>query len=122
MLRPAATLSGRVEFIDRSRPLQGGDGLRVVARGPDSRSSGASRARSVSVDPEGGFTLTGLVGDLCLSVVAAPAPWVVRDVALQGLDVTNKLLTFKPAEQISGLLIRLEQGDGSHWTYPKCKP
>ena len=122
VLRPAATLSGRVEFIDRSRPLQGGHGPRVVARGPDSTSSGASRARSVLVDPEGGFTLTGLVGDLCLSVVDAPAPWVVRDVALQGLDVTNQLLTFKPGEQISGLLFRLEQGDGSHWTYPKCKP
>jgi hypothetical protein len=122
VMLPAATVSGRVEFVGRSRPLQGSSGLRVMARGPSSTTSGGSRARSASVEPDGGFTLPGLLGDLCLSVVDAPHPWVVRDVALQGLDVTNKLLTFKPGEQISGLVFRVEEGDGRLRAFPKCKP
>ena len=123
-LARAASLTGRVEFANRSTPLHSGSGLQVIARHPDDAARGSNAApdsRKGLIDADGWFTLTGLIGPMCLDVVGLPYPADVR-VTRRGSDVTNKVLNFESGEDQGDLLIRIERRDGSFEAPPRCKP
>ena len=122
VLRPAAKLSGRVEFGGRLTPLHSTSALEVTAHAPDTTGTNGVESRRALVGPDGRFTLTGLIGEMCLSVVGIPRPWYVVDVTQQSLDVTNKVLTFNPGEEAVDVLIRVERAEGPIPERPKCKP
>jgi hypothetical protein len=119
VLMPAARMSGRVEFDGRSTPLHSTSALHVTAHVLGT--TGTNSDRRALVGPEGQFTLTGLVGAMCLSVVNIPSPWYVVDITQQGRDITNKAVTFNPGEVAIDVLIRLERADGPIPERPKCK-
>jgi hypothetical protein len=108
-LRPAAKVTGRVEFIGRAAPLTGG-GLRVHDVGLD----GVPRShqlndRSGQVGPDGQFTLTNLIGERCLKVDGISYGWRLVDITHNGNDYTNRPFRLEAGEEIF-VLVRFEPG------------
>ena len=60
-----------------------------------------------NVKDTGAFEIEGLVGQRVFRVANLPKGWVLKRVRVNGEDVTDKGLEFKPGEDLSGLEIEL---------------
>lgn len=60
-----------------------------------------------NVKDTGAFEIEGLVGQRVVRVANLPKGWVLKQVRINGEDVTDKGLEFKPGEDLSGLEIEL---------------
>lgn len=60
-----------------------------------------------NVKDTGAFEIEGLVGQRVFRVANLPKGWVLKQVRVNGEDVTDKGLEFKPGEDLSGLEIEL---------------
>ena len=102
------SLSGRVVYEGQSSPratLQvttaGGDGTPVL-RAMAGRALGGGRVRT-----DGTFELQGLYGPLMLRVEGVPAGWALKNVSVNGLDVTDAPFDFKSGSNVTGAVITL---------------
>ena len=102
------SLSGRVVYEGQSSPratLQvttaGGDGTPVL-RAMAGRALGGGRVRT-----DGTFELQGLYGPLMLRVEGVPAGWALKNVSVNGLDVTDSPFDFKSGSNVTGAVITL---------------
>jgi hypothetical protein len=114
-LLPGARISGRVEFAGRTRPLQGGDPLRVQAW--VSGEYGYSSNDPGLVGEDGSFQIGGLVGRRCLRVHGLPG-WRVASINHAGRDVT-----YVPFDLELGQEIRVDilVVPGERHSEPRCE-
>jgi protocatechuate 3,4-dioxygenase beta subunit len=109
-LLPAASMTGRVEFIGRDAPLTGG-GLRIYDVGLDGIPGGHRQDdRTGLVGPDGEFTLMDLAGERCLKIDSVPYGWRLVDITLNQEDYTSRPFRLDSGDEISGVLVRLEEG------------
>jgi hypothetical protein len=119
-LTPAGRLVGRVEFLDRQVPLHGGEGIRVLQHPPDSPLPGYAPDDAGLVNAIGEFTLTGLVGDVCLALTGLPSGWRLRDITHRGEDMTARPFTIESGDTVTDVLIRVEPGEWVIKPPPRC--
>ncbi len=120
-LKPAARVTGQVEFVDRLTPLHGTSGLRVRYVGVDGAQRGIrSDDPDGLVSPDGDFTLTNVIGERCLQVTGLPAGWRLLDVTYQGESYTNRFFSFEQGSDVTGVLIRIERGERDLLSSPPC--
>lgn len=92
VLKPAATVSGRVTFEDVSPATRDGAPMLVSANSHPRISYG--HAPPARVDTDGTFTLNSLFGTLRLDVQGVPRGWVVKAVRYKGVDITERPAEF----------------------------
>jgi protocatechuate 3,4-dioxygenase beta subunit len=102
---PGATISGQLIFDGRSSKVGLPFPVRVlpVPVEPDRASLGLNDVNGVVAD-DGRFTITDATGEVFF-VAAAPPGWTVRDVTLDGEDITYTPYDLSGKSTISGLRI-----------------
>ncbi|HEY7187802.1 MAG TPA: carboxypeptidase-like regulatory domain-containing protein [Vicinamibacterales bacterium] len=118
LMRAAARVSGRVEFDGREIPVQGGNGTRILFVPVGSMLHYSSE--TPTIEPDGAFTLNGLIGEGCLRVDGLPYGWRLKEISQNGEDLTNRLFTLEPGDVKSDVVIRVEVGDPPKWRIPPC--
>jgi protocatechuate 3,4-dioxygenase beta subunit len=101
-----AKASGTITYGASGRP-QGATGLRVSAPPADPETSPMSMFGGTSVKENGAFEVEGLIGQRVFRVANAPKGWILKQVRLNGEDVTDRGVEFKPGEDVSGLELEL---------------
>jgi hypothetical protein len=105
------TVSGRVAFQGQTSPPQ--SNIQVIAiAAPGSSSSPFSMiaARALGggrVNREGTFELRGIAGPRTIRVQGVPPGWALKSVVIEGADVTDTSVEFKPGNNVSGVEITL---------------
>lgn len=100
-------VTGQVTFDGGAKPDKVGD-MRVMAMPVDGDGPAMTlRGGSGAVQPDGGFELGGLAGGRLFRLANAPAGWMVKEVRLNGQDITDTGAEFKAGETVSGLEIVL---------------
>jgi hypothetical protein len=102
-----AKASGRITFAGGVAP-EGVSTIRLMA-GPTDDSAGPAMAAfgNSVVKDDGTFTMNGLIGGRMFRVTNAPKGWVLQSVTVNGEDVTDKGMEFKPGEDISDISVEL---------------
>jgi Carboxypeptidase regulatory-like domain/DIM protein len=102
-----ATASGRLTFDGGAAP-NGITNIRVTpvsADGEGGPTMVMGNANSVKAD--GSFEVKGLLGARLLRLMNVPAGWTVRSVRVNGTDITDTGMEFKPGEAVTGVEITL---------------
>jgi hypothetical protein len=60
-----------------------------------------------AVSPDGSFTLRGLSGLRIVRPMPVPPGWMLKEVRVNGVDVTDAGIEFKPGESVAGLEVVL---------------
>ncbi len=97
---------GTISYGAAARP-QGATGLRVSAPPADPDTSPMSMFGGTNVKESGAFEVDGLIGQRVFRVANAPKGWILKQVRLNGEDVTDRGVEFKPGEDVTGLEIEL---------------
>ena len=97
---------GTISFGAAAKP-EGTAGIRVTAPPVDIDSTPMPMFGGSNVKDTGAFEVEGLVGQRVFRVANLPKGWVLKQVRVNGEDVTDKGLEFKPGEDVSGLEIEL---------------
>jgi protocatechuate 3,4-dioxygenase beta subunit len=102
-----ATASGRLVFEGSANPpaMPTMTGVRITAAsaemdGPALGGGGAGQAKE-----DGSFQLRGLAGRRLLRAANLPPGWALKAVRLNGDDITDSGIEFKPGQDVSGLEI-----------------
>jgi hypothetical protein len=102
-----ATASGRLSF-DGGTPPNGITSIRVMPvaadgdAGPTMVLGGGN-----SVKADGSFEVKGLLGARLLRLMNVPAGWSVKSVRVNGTDIADTGMEFKPGEAVTGVEIAL---------------
>jgi hypothetical protein len=107
-LGPAAQVTGRVEFVGRSRPLHGGDGLRVLPDPGWARHGMLSTDTNGIVGADGEFVLKGLAGERCLVLRGIPPEWRLAEVTQYGQPVEHHRFSFLQGQTVTGVVFHVE--------------
>jgi hypothetical protein len=101
-----STLAGRLAFEGGSKPndLQS---IRINANADPSDGPIMVGASGASAKADGTFELKGLAGHRVIRATNLPPGWMLKAVRLDGTDVTDSGVDFKPGEQLSNLEIVL---------------
>lgn len=81
-------------------------GIRILAAPAESEGPTPTMmpgGRPVSVTPDGTFELRGLSGSRIIRVLGLPPGWMLKSVRLNGADVIDTGVEFKPGEAVTGL-------------------
>ncbi|MEO6237377.1 MAG: carboxypeptidase-like regulatory domain-containing protein [Vicinamibacterales bacterium] len=97
---------GALSFGASARP-EGLAAVRVTAPPVDTDSSPMPMFGGANVKDTGAFEVEGLVGQRVFRVTNLPKGWVLKQVRLNGEDITDKGVEFKPGDDVSGLEIEL---------------
>jgi len=99
-----ATASGRLSFEGGTKPANL-TGIRITSSAADGDSSGvfAMGGGSGSVKADGTFELRGLTGTRVIRAGGLPSGWMLKSVNVNGADVTDGGLEFKPGEAVAGV-------------------
>jgi protocatechuate 3,4-dioxygenase beta subunit len=102
-----AKASGKITFADGPAP-EGVSTIRLMA-GPtdDSMGPAMSSLGNSSVKEDGTFRLDGLVGGRMFRVINAPKGWFLKRVTVNGEDITDKGMEFKPGEDVSDITVEM---------------
>lgn len=100
------TATGRVTFEGGSKPNNTAS-LRIASLPADVQGPAPGRGTSEAIKPDGSFDIKGLAGQLLLRPVGLPTGWTMKAVRLNGADVTDNGIEFKPGEAINGLEVVL---------------
>lgn len=98
--------SGRVVFEGGAQPQNMG-GLRILASSLDADGPMGSGGGAAVVKPDGAFELTGLAGPQLVRPAITPPGWRLKEVRLNGQDITDTGADFRPGEAVSGLEVVL---------------
>jgi hypothetical protein len=103
-----AKASGKITFAGGVAP-EGTSTIRLMAGPTDMDNTGPAIASlgSSSVKDDGTFTMDGLVGGRMFRVMSGPKGWFLRRVTVNGDDVTDKGIEFKPGEDVSDIAIEM---------------
>ena len=102
-----ATASGRLNFEGAAAP-NGTTNIRVMPvaadgdGGPTFVTGGAN-----GVKADGSFEVKGLLGVKLFRLMNVPAGWAVKSVRVNGSDITDTGMEFKPGEAVAGVEIAL---------------
>jgi hypothetical protein len=64
-------------------------------------------ARPARVESSGAFELTGLIGERFVRVNGVPAAWTVQSMVLNGVDIIDTPVAFRPNDELRGLRVLL---------------
>jgi Carboxypeptidase regulatory-like domain len=101
-----ATASGRVTFEGSSAPPSGSS-IRISAQSVDMEGTmgPAAAPAAATAKADGTFELKGLLGRRILRAPGLPDGWTLKAVQLNGEDITDTGIDFKPGQEVSGLEI-----------------
>jgi hypothetical protein len=104
MTSKGATATGHVSFEGGSRPdTLTSIRLTAMAGDNDGPMMGMGGGGSGTVKADGAFELRGLSGTRILRAVNLPPGWTLKSVRVNGADVTDNGIEFKPGEALSGV-------------------
>jgi len=101
-----ATASGRLVFDEGSKP-SALTSIRVSASAVDAEGPMVSFGGPGSVKADGTFELKSLGGTRIIRAGNLPAGWMLKSVRVNGNDITDSGMDFKPGETISGIEVTL---------------
>jgi hypothetical protein len=102
-----AKASGTIAFDGGTKP-DGIAGIRVTAPSIDVDSSPMPMLfGAANVKDTGAFEVDSLIGPRVFRLVNLPKGWFLKSVQMNGQDVTDKGLEFKPGEDVTGIEIEL---------------
>jgi hypothetical protein len=101
-----ATAAGHLTFEDGTKPTTL-TGIRVSASAVDADGPVASFGGPGTVKVDGTFELRGLVGTRIVRVSNLPAGWMLKSVSVNGTEITDTGMDFKPGEAVTGVDITL---------------
>jgi hypothetical protein len=101
-----AKASGAITFEGGLKP-EGVNTIRVTAPSVDIDSNPMPSFGGSSVKDTGAFEVESLIGARVFRVANLPKGWYLKRVQLNGDDVTDKGIEFKPGEDVSGIEIEL---------------
>jgi protocatechuate 3,4-dioxygenase beta subunit len=102
-----AKASGTISYEGGLKP-EGATGMRVTAPSVDADSGPMVMMGGASnVKETGAFELDGLMGTRVFRAANLPKGWFFKRVTVNGEDVTDKGIEFKPGEDVSGIDIEL---------------
>ena len=118
-----ARLRGRVEFAVMfaagSAPPQILQPMRVLSTPPGQASPGwGANEANGRVEPDGTFSLEGLIGNRCVHLVNIPAGWTLSGIVREGRHTTNYEMMFGTGEDVDNVVFELVPGEGSQ--RPPC--
>ena len=101
-----AKAMGTLTYEGGTKP-EGTTGIRVTAPSVDVDSNPMPSFGASTVKDTGVFEMEGLMGARVFRVANLPKGWYLKRVTLNGEDVTDKGLDFKPGSDVSGIDIEL---------------
>ena len=101
-----AKASGIISYGSAAKP-EGTSTIRVNASPVDGDNTPMPMFGGSNVKDTGAFEVEGLVGQRIFRVANLPKGWILKQVRLNGEDVTDKGSEFKPGEDVSGIEIEL---------------
>ena len=101
-----AKASGTIGYEGGVKP-EGTAGIRVMAPSADNDNNPMPTFGAANVKDTGAFEVDSLIGTRVFRVTNLPKGWVLKRVRLNGEDVTDKGLEFKPGEDVTGIDIEL---------------
>jgi hypothetical protein len=101
-----AKASGTVVFEGGTTP-DGAAAMRVSAPSTDADGSPMPSLGMGQVKEGGAFDIDSLVGGHTFRVANLPRGWVLKSVMLNGVDVTDRGVDFKPGQDVTGIEIAL---------------
>jgi hypothetical protein len=101
-----AKAAGTISFGSGARP-EGTTGIRITAPAVDVDSSPMPVFGGSNVKETGAFEVEGLIGRRVFRAANLPKGWILKHVKVNGQDVTDKGVEFKPGEDVSGIEIEL---------------
>jgi protocatechuate 3,4-dioxygenase beta subunit len=108
VLRPGATVSGRIAFDPAGSPSPGAAALRV--RVPFVDGSSFADALTGLVGADGHFQVNGVMpGEHFVAVDGLAAPWTVKQALWRGLDLSDVALDMESGERIDDVRVVLSR-------------
>ena len=111
MTTPGVTLTGRVVFEGQNAQKASARGIQVSTAGQSGLPplmAMAGRALGIGrVNNDGTFELRGLAGPQLIRAGGLPTGWAVKNISLDGTDVTDAPFDFKPGVRFTGLVVTL---------------
>lgn len=101
-----AKATGTLTYEGGTKP-EGTTGIRVTAPSADVDSNPMPSFGASNVKDPGTFEIDSLIGSRVFRVANLPKGWFLKRVTLNGEDVTDKGVDFKPGADVSGLDIEL---------------
>lgn len=101
-----ATASGTISFEGGARP-DGISGIRISAPAIDVDNNPMPSLGMGQVKETGAFEIENLVGSHTLRPANLPRGWVLKRVTLNGEDVTDRGIAFRPGDDVNGIDIEL---------------
>ena len=101
-----AKASGTISYEGGMKP-EGATGMRVTATPVDADGPMVMLGGASNVKETGAFEVDGLIGTRVFRALNLPKGWFLKRVVLNGEDVTDKGVEFKPGDDVSGLEIEL---------------
>lgn len=103
----SATANGHLLFEGGEKPTTASN-IRIMASGVDSDSPMMMFPGGPgNVKADGSFELRGMSGTRIIRLANLPTGWTLKSVRVNGNDITDTGLDFKPGENISGLEVTL---------------
>jgi hypothetical protein len=97
---------GRITFEGGVKP-EGITSIRVTAPPADQEGGPVIGLGGSAVKDNGSFDVSGLTGTRLFRAAALPKGWFFKSVRVEGRDVTDSGIEFKPGEDVSGIEIEL---------------
>jgi protocatechuate 3,4-dioxygenase beta subunit len=101
-----AKASGTITYGTAAKP-EGTAAIRVTAPAVDADSNPMPMFGGSNVKDTGAFEVEGLVGQRVFRAANLPKGWVLKSVKVEGEDVTDKGVEFKPGADVTGIEIEL---------------
>ena len=101
-----AKASGTIIYEGGMKP-EGATGMRVTAPSVDVDSGPMPTFGAALVKETGAFEVDSLIGARVFRVANLPKGWFLKRVRLNGEDVTDRGIEFKPGEDVTGIDIEL---------------
>jgi protocatechuate 3,4-dioxygenase beta subunit len=102
-----AKATGTISYGAGAKP-EGAAGIRVTASPVDADANPMPVFGGSTVNADSGaFQVDGLIGQRVFRAANLPKGWVLKQVRLNGEDITDTGVEFKPGEDVSGLEIEL---------------
>lgn len=101
-----AKATGTISYGAAAKP-EGTSTIRITAPAVDVDSIPMPMFGGSNVKDSGAFEVEGLIGQRVFRAANLPKGWILKHVKLNGQDVTDKGVEFKPGEDVSGIEIEL---------------
>ena len=102
-----AKASGTISYEGGTKP-EGTNGVRVLAQSVDMDSGPmVMMGGATNVKETGAFEVDGLIGARVFRAMNLPKGWSLKSVRVNGEDVTDRGVEFKPGEDVTGIEIEL---------------